>query len=399
MGTIRIALEGLLANRFRAFLTILGMVIGVFSVVVLVSLGQGAKNYVLSEFQGLGSNLIIIQPGKTDRKSRFSHPVGISQKKMTEADVIALQRKAFHLEAVTGVVFGSSTARYAEASNNISVFGCNEQFPQIISVSVGSGSFFNKEEVEFGRRVAVIGSKVAENLFGNEEPLGKPVKLGESEFRVIGVLANMGDKLGINFDEFAFIPTSSALKLFNEDKLFGIRAKSLSKSSSDAAVEEVRSILLERRDGEEDFTIITQTAIMDSMGTILGMLTFVLGGIAGISMLVGGIGIMNMMLVSVTERISEIGIRRAVGATRGDILRQFLYEALVLSLLSGILGLCFAGIATAIISSFTGSFRLTPPLWIIPLAALLCLAVGVFFGLWPARKAASIEVLDALRHE
>jgi putative ABC transport system permease protein len=375
------------------------MVIGVGSVVLLVSLGEGAKRYILREFEGLGANLIVIQPGKSDKKTHFGPPVGAAQRKMTTADVAALERRAINLEAVSGLVLGTVSARYEDAINNITVFGTNEQFPNIITLQLGRGGYFSREEDEYRRRVVVLGTNIASQLFGDADPIGRAVKLNESEFRVVGVLAPMGDKLGLSFDEIGFIPTEAALKLFNEDKLFGIRAKASSRVGVDDAVAEITEILTERRDGEEDFTVLTQVSMMESMNTILSMLTYVLAAIAAISMLVGGIGIMNIMWVSVVERTQEIGIRRAVGARRRDILQQFLAEAVGLSLVSGILGVGGAMLITGVLFVVFPSFDMRAPLWIVVPAFILALGVGTVFGVGPAWRASRIETLDALRYE
>lgn len=396
---LRLAFEALVSHKFRTVLTMLGMIIGVFAVVLLVSLGEGARTYILSEFRGLGTNLIVVQPGKTDERGTFAHPVGSAATKMTLADITAIEKRALNVDAVTGLVLATAKARYEDAVSNINVFGANNQFPRIITMVIGEGNFFTREEDEYGRRVVVLGVKVARNLFGNEYAVGRLIKLNDSEFRVIGVLAPMGEKLGLNLDYFACIPTTAALKLFNENKLFGIRARASSKSGVDDAVEEIRTILKERREGEEDFTIVTQAAMMESMNTILNMLTYVLAAIAAISMLVGGIGIMNIMLVSVSERTQEIGIRRAVGARRIDVLMQFISEAVALSLSSGLIGLALAIGLTYALRLFVTSFDMRPPLWILPPAFLLSIVIGVVFGVWPAAKASRIETLDALRHE
>lgn len=395
----KLSIEALRANKFRTALTMLGMTVGTFAVVLLVSIGQGAKNYIFSEFQGLGSNLIVIQPGRSDQKSPFRPPIGTAKRKMTQLDVTALERRATHLEAVTGLLFGTATAKFEDAVANIEIFGSNEKFPQILTLPVEEGDFFTREEDQFGRRVIVIGANVAKNLFSHISPLGHEIKLNNSQFRVIGVLLPQGDRLGFNLDDFGFIPTTTALRLFNEDKLFGIRAKASSRSSIDYAVAEIREILTERRDGEEDFTIITQGAMMSTMGTILNMLSYVLGGIASISMLVGGIGIMNIMLINVTERIPEIGIRRAVGARRRDIVHQFLTEAVFLSILSGLMGIVAALSLDTAIFWWNPHFDMRAPWWVAPLAFLLCLVVGILSGFWPARKASMIETLEALRRE
>ena len=395
----RLSIESLLSQKLRTTLTVLGMVIGVAAVVLLVSVGQGAKNYVAKEFESLGANLIIIQPGKSDKKTHMGPPIGAAQRKMTTADVLAIERRALNLEAVSGLVLGTASARYEDSLSNITVFGTNEQFPQIITLKIALGDYFSREEDEYRRRVVVLGHNVAEELFGDENPLGRGVKLNESEFKVVGVMAPMGDKLGLSFDELAFIPTEAALKLFNDDKLFGIRAKASSRVSMDDAVAEIGEILKERRDGEEDFTVLTQVSMMESLNTILDMLTYVLGAIAAISMLVGGIGIMNIMWVSVVERTQEIGIRRAVGARKRDILQQFISEALGLSLLGGTVGVGAAILITYGLYFFFPSFDMRAPAWIVGPAFLLAIVVGITFGVLPAWRASRIETLDALRYE
>lgn len=397
--TFMLAIESLRSNAFRSILTMLGMIIGVFSVIVLISLAQGARNYVLSEFQSMGANFIVIQPGKTDKKSVIGPPIGSAERKMTLRDVAALERKSFNLDAVSGLVLGTAEVRFDEGITNITVLGASEQFPKIIAIQFALGNFFSREESESGRRVIAIGSNIAKHLFGDDNPLGRSVKVNQTQFRVIAVLKPMGNKLGFDIDEVAFVPTSAALRLFNDDKLFGIRAKSSSRVALDDAVEEMKTILMERRNGEEDFTIITQRAMADTLDSILGMLSYVLGGIASISMLVGGVGIMNIMLVSVSERISEIGIRRAIGARRKDILLQFLSEALVLTLLSGAIGIFLAIFLTHGAHIFYPSLDMRPPFWAVGGAFMLSFIVGIVFGVWPAKKAAYIETLEALRHE
>ena len=396
---VRLAVESLLVQKLRTALTILGMVIGVGAIVLLVSLGQGAKNYVTSEFEGLGTNLIIIQPGKSDKKTHMGPPVGAAQRKMTTADVMVIEKRALNVEAVSGLVLGTVSARFEDALSNITVFGTNEQFPQILSVRVGRGNYFSREEDDYGRRVLVLGQTVATELFGEADPIGLTVKLNESEFRIIGVLLPMGNKLGLDFDELGFIPTEAALKLFNDDKLFGIRAKASSRVGIDDAVAEISEILKERRDGEEDFTVLTQVSMMESMNTILNMLTYVLAAIAAISMLVGGIGIMNIMWVTVVERTQEIGIRRAVGARRVDILKQLLAEAVALSVLGGAVGVGGAVVLTVSLYFVFPSFDMRAPLWIIAPAFFVAFIVGVVFGVVPAWRASRIEILDALRYE
>ncbi len=396
---IRLAIENLIVNKLRSGLTMLGMIIGVGAVVLLVSIGNGAKNYITGEFEGLGTNFITIQPGKTDSKGGLGPPMLATKRKLTLGDVDALEKQAVNLQAVSSLMFGAGTVKSFDRTMNINVMGCNEQFIEIFNLDLQQGQFISREESETGRRVAIIGHKVARELFGGESALGKSVKVNESDHKVIAVLQLTGEKLGMNLDELVIVPTRSAMRIFNDDRLFGIRAKARSKVAVDDAVIEIKEILISRHNGQEDFTIMTQGAILQTMNTILGMLTYVLAGIAMISMLVGGIGIMNIMLVSVTERTREIGIRRAVGARRKDILNQFLTEAVVLSFIGGLTGLLGSTFFTYLVSWLVPRFNMRAPLWILLPAFSISLVTGVLFGVWPARKAAHIETIEALRYE
>lgn len=394
-----LAFESLKSNKMRAGLTMLGMIIGVGAVVLLVSIGNGAKNYITSEFEGLGSNLIMVQPGKTDSKGGMGPPMGNSKKKLTLADVEAIERQAYNVEAITGVMFGTAAVSRNEATSNVTLLGVNEQFNRILNVKVGLGQFISRDEDSSARRVAVLGSNTAKNLFGSDSAIGQWVKVNQSEHRVIGILSASGQTLGFNMDDMVLIPTRTAMRLLNEDKLFGLRAKARSKVGVFDAVEEIKSILTKRQNGEENFTVTTQLSMLQSMNTILGMLTFVLAGIAMISMIVGGIGIMNIMLVSVTERTREIGIRRAVGARQIDILKQFLFEAIVLSFLGGLIGLMSSSFTTYVIYWIIPKFDMRAPVWVMVPAFLMSLVTGVIFGVFPARKASKIETIEALRFE
>ena len=391
--------EAIVENKLRSALTMLGMIIGVMAVILLVSVGTGAKRYITSEFESLGTNVILIQPGKTDKKNSMGPPVSSSKGKLTMSDVESLQKNAQSLSAVSGVMFGAGVVKNDQATNNINILGCNDQFNRIFNMTITEGNFFSKEDEDSGRRVVVLGHTIKENLFGSTTALGKLVKINESEHRVIGIIKPTGDKLGFNVDDMVFIPTKSALRLFNTDKLFGIRASGKSRSGLDDAVKDLTSVLKERHNGEEDFTVITQVTMLDSMNTILNMLTYALAAIAFISMLVGGIGIMNIMLVSVTERTREIGIRRAVGARRSDILKQFMIEAVVISVAGGLVGILISMIITYSLFLFFPTFDMRPPFWILPPAFFLSFFTGVVFGVWPAKKAAHIQTIDALRYE
>jgi putative ABC transport system permease protein len=397
--SLRFALEGLFRNLFRTLLTMIGLVIGVFAVVSLVSLGNGAKLYVVNEFQGLGTNLIMVQPGKAEKKGMMGPPVGSSERKMTLADVEAIERKARTLDSVSGITIGSTSIEYEENLASATIFGVNEQFDRILNFTLKQGSFFTRDEDSYGRRFVVLGTELSKSLFGSSYPIGRVLRINESNFKVIGVLTPMGNKLGLDMDQIAMIPTKSSLKLFNEDKLFGIRARASTKSSVQDAVNEITTIFRERRNGKDDVTILTQQAMISSLDSILGVLSYVIAGIAAISMLVGGIGIMNMMLVNVTERIQEIGIRRAVGARKIDILQQFLCESLLLSVVGGTIGILLSYALSSLVSLIYPIVDLNPPPWIVLCSMLLSLLVGLLFGVIPAIKASNIDTLEALRHE
>lgn len=300
---------------------------------------------------------------------------------------------------MTGITFGAGAIKYEGVTSNMSIMGANDRLVKIFNIKIGLGGYFTREDEEAGRRLVVLGHKVAKNIFGDENPLGRLVKINESEHRVVGVTQKMGESLGFNMDDLVIVPTKSSLRLFNEERLTGIRAKAKSKVSIDDAVNEIRDILKHRRNGEEDFTVLTQASMLQTMNTILGMLTYVLGGIAMISMVVGGIGIMNIMLVSVTERTREIGIRRAVGARSRDILKQFIAEAILLSLMGGLTGLIGSVGITYLVYFAKPSFDMRAPLWIVIPAFLMSFVSGLLFGVWPARKAARIQTIEALRYE
>ena len=396
---IQLAFEAMLGNKLRSGLTMLGMIIGVGAVVLLVSIGNGARNYITGQFEGMGTNILMVQPGRTDTKSGMGPPVGSSQRKLTLGDEEALIRQATSLEAVTGIVVGTGSAVVPGRTRNMTILGANQELVRIFNFKVGAGSFYNVDEATSGRRVAVLGYNIAHDLFPDQSPIGQLIKLNQFEHRVVGVIEKSGETIGFNLDEMVLIPTKSAMRIFNEDKLLGLRMKAKSKTGMNDAIEETKQILMHRHAGQEDFTVVTMASMLDTLNTILGMLTYVLGGIAMISMIVGGIGIMNIMLVSVTERTREIGIRRAVGARRGDILKQFLAEAVALSLIGGAIGLVGSVGITYLVYFFVPKFDMRAPIWIMIPAFIISNLIGILFGVWPARKAAHIETIEALRYE
>jgi putative ABC transport system permease protein len=394
-----VAFEAIRGSKLRSSLTMLGMIIGVAAVVLLVSIGNGAKNYILREFESLGTNLIVVQPGKTDTKGGFGPPAINSKRKMTLADVEALQKQAVNIDSVAGIVFGTAAVKYLDKTSNSNLLGTNDQFNRIINIPVESGEFISNEEEQTGRRVVVLGQGIRNRLFGETPAIGQVVKINEAEHRVIGILKKSGEALGFNVDDYAFVPTKSAQRIFNDDKLMGLRVKAKTKVGMMDAVQEIREIMMSRNNGIDDVTIVTQGTMIETMNTILNMLTYVLAGIAFISLVVGGIGIMNIMLVSVTERTREIGIRRAVGARRLDIMKQFIVESVTLSIAGGAIGMMGSAFLTYLVFWLAPSFDMRAPIWIMIPAFLISVTIGVVAGVWPARKAANIETIEALRYE
>jgi putative ABC transport system permease protein len=394
-----LALEMLLANRVRSVLTTLGVVIGVAAIILLVSLGEGATAYITRELTGLGTNLLIITPGKTQTSGGFHPPLASTVRKLTYEDAVALRRRATILTDAVPVVLGSGKVRFQGASRDTSVIGVTPEFQRVRHLYVEIGQFVDDEDVEGRRRVVVLGRTVKRELFGEENPLGQFVTLADSRYRVIGIMEQKGMSLGFDIDDLVFIPVKSAQDLFDTDRLFEILVSVRSPEEVDQAMRQVKDILMRRHGNREDFTVVSQGAILSTFTTILKILTAVLGGIAGISLLVGGIGIMNIMLVSVRERTREIGIRKAVGARRRDILGQFLLESVVLSSLGGGLGI-LVGIGGARGLSFFFTYLPTRvSLWAVLMAVGFSVAVGVFFGVYPARRAASLDPIQALRYE
>ena len=394
-----LALEMLVANRVRSALTMLGVVIGVAAIILLVSLGEGATAYITRELTGLGTNLLIITPGKTQTSGGFHPPVAGTVRRLTYEDAVALRRRASLLTDAVPVVLGTGKIRYQGVSRDTSVIGVTPEFQRVRNLYVEIGQFVSEEDVEGRRRVVVLGRTVKRELFGEENPLGQFVTLADSRYRVIGIMERKGVSLGFDIDDLVFIPVKSAQDLFDTDRLFEILASVRSPDEIDRAIQQVKDILMRRHGNREDFTLTSQGAILSAFTAILKILTAVLGGIAGISLLVGGIGIMNIMLVSVRERTREIGIRKAVGARRRDILGQFLLESVMLSCLGGGLGIIVGVGGAKGLSIFFTYLPTRVSLWAVLMAFGFSAAVGVFFGVYPARRAALLDPIQALRYE
>jgi putative ABC transport system permease protein len=396
--TIAIAFQTLAANKVRSALTMLGVIIGVLSVVLLVALGEGARQYVTDEFAGLGTNILIVTPGKTETTGHMP-PMAESVHKLTFGDSEAIKKRARGVKDIAPIVFGASYVKYEQRRRSTTVIGTTSAFPDIRNIHVDIGSFITDEDVQSNRRVVAIGRTVKQELFGSANPLGKLMSIGGAKFRVVGIMEEKGMSLGFDIDDLVFIPVKSAQELFNTDALLEILVAVESKDSIELAEQAVKKVLMIRHNNTEDFTIVSQAAMLSSFETIMKALTFMLTGIASISLLVGGIGIMNIMLVSVSERIREVGIRKAVGAKDRHILIQFMVESTVLSSSGGTIGILIGWLGAFIARKAYPALPTHVSMWSASLAFGFSCLVGVFFGVYPARKAAQADPVEALRYE
>ncbi len=403
MEGIRSAWQGLSANKMRAALTMLGVIIGVMAVVALLSVGQGMERSVIQQIQSIGTNLILLGPEPAQGG------------RLTNGDLEAI-RDPFNVPAVvqaTAEVRGQAQLILAGQDRLASVTGTTPEFLQVRNFEVSLGDFITQDDLDQRTRVAVLGWDVYEDLFGPDGdvyPIGQTIKLNGTPFPVVGVLAPKGGVGVTNQDDVIFIPlTTAQSRLFPQQRagaqptVSAIMATVASEEQMDQVIEQITELLRERHrlglEEEDDFMIFGQDELLDVFGSITGIITIFLGAIAGISLLVGGIGIMNIMLVSVTERTREIGIRKAVGALRRDILLQFLIEALVLSLIGGLVGLALGIALSHSIGSLSPDLAPIISLQVVLVAVGFAVAVGLFFGLYPALRASELRPIEALRYE
>jgi len=399
------ALESLVANRLRSALTILGIVIGVAAVIAMLAIGSGAENTITGEIQGIGTNLLFVaQTGSDD--IRNPKPITLG-----DAEAINDPLQAPSVAGVAAAVQGRGEITFGGESTTTTLYGVTENYPQVRNLNLLEGDFFNENQLLSRSSVAILGPEVAENLFGRKNGLvGEKVRIEGQTFRVVGVLEEQGGSAFNNQDDQVVIPLSTAqtrlIKRPQYNQVDVLFVQAFSTELIDQAELEISEILRKRHRtelGKDDFTIISQDDIIGVASSITNVLTIFLGGIAAISLLVGGIGIMNIMLVSVIERTREIGLRKALGARKVDILVQFLAESLLLSLVGGLLGIAFGWLISFTVGQIAAAndVSINPVISLnaVLLATLFSIAVGLFFGIYPANRAANLQPVEALRYE
>lgn len=395
LDLLRFSGASLRGHRLRSLLSLIGVAIGISSVMVLTSLGEGARTYVVGEFASLGSNLLIVVPGKTETQAEapiFSE----APNDLTLQDAEALVRRSHRIVRVAPISLGTALAAHGEKQREATVIGTTADMLKVRKLQMEIGRFLPEGDLDRGARVCVIGAKIHSELYGGANPLGTVLRVGEERFKVIGVIRPRGVSIGIDLDEVVEIPVSSALALFNRNSLFRIFAEVRSHEEIGAAAKEAIAILKERHNGVEDVTIIKQDSVLSAFGKILGVLTAGLAAIAAISLAVAGIGIMNVMLVSVNERTGEIGLLKALGAERGQILGLFLVEASILSSAGGAVGVGAGYLLAALVRSLWPALPAEPPNWAVGSALVVAAGIGVTFGAIPARRAARLDPVLAL---
>lgn len=392
----RYAVQGLTGQPLRSALTALGIAVGIAAVVLLTSLGEGVHRYVLGEFTQFGTNLIGITPGKTSTTG-FSGAVISNVRPMSIEDALALERLP-RVKAAVPVVQGNAAVKFGPRSRRTYIFGVGAAMPEVWRMRVAQGRFLPDDDPRTARAFVVLGSKVRSELFGGANPLGRRLRIGGERYRVIGVMESKGQLLGFDLDDAVFIPAGRALALFNRESLMEIDLLYAAGSRSADVARRAKGLLIDRH-GAEDFTIVTQDQMLEVLGSILNILTMAVGALGGISLLVGGVGILTIMTIAVNERKSEIGLLRALGAGRRQILSLFIGEAIVLAGLGGVAGLAVGTGGAWLLGALVPALPTHTSWRYVLLAEGLAVVIGLAAGVLPARHAARLDPIEALRAE
>jgi putative ABC transport system permease protein len=393
---VRLTGGAVVAHRMRSFLTALGIMVGIGSVVLLTSIGEGVHRFVLHEFTQFGTNILGVAPGKTSTFG-MSGAVINNVRPLSLEDAEALGRIP-QVRAVVPVVQGNGEVEAGKRSRRAMIIGTGAEVPEVWQMRVRSGRFLPKDDPRQARAYAVLGSKLRDELFGSESPLGEIVRIAGERYRVIGVMESKGQFLGFDLDDTVYIPTARALAMFNRESLMEIDLLYADDADSEVISERVNRILTDRH-GYEDFTITTQEEMLETLGTILNILTLAVGAVGGISLVVGAVGILTIMSIAVNERTSEIGLLRALGARRSQVLALFLGEAVVLSAVGGLAGLALGVGGAWLLGMAIPGLPVHTPWEYVLLAEGMAAMIGVVAGVAPARSAAMLDPVEALRGE
>jgi putative ABC transport system permease protein len=394
---IRFARDAAVGSPLRTVLLVLAISIGVAAVVVLTALGDGARRYVMREFSSLGTNLVVVIPGRSQTGGfNPASAIGSTPRDLTIADAQALLR-ARAVRRIAPLAIGTSEISVGGKLREVMVGGTTSEYILIRELSLAQGSFLPEEDWNSGSAVAVIGSNIRTELFGSEPAVGRLVRVGGRRFRIVGVLAESGQTLALNTDEVVLVPVAQAQSMFNSNTLFRIMVEAKSREAIPLAKAEVQETIKQRHENEEDVTVVTQDAVLATFDRLLSTLTLGVAGIAAISLAVAGILVMNVMLVSVVQRTSEIGLLKALGTTSRTIELAFLTEAGILSIAGAVLGYLLGQAGAALIRYLYPTFPAYPPAWAVLAGLGTALATGIIFGVAPARRAASLDPVEALQ--
>ena len=400
--SVRIALNALTANKLRSILTMLGIIIGVGAVIAMVSVGLGVKQNITNSIASLGSNMLIVMPGSSNTGGVRS--AAGSRTTLKYEDAVAIKSKIKNIDYVSPTVQRSFQVVNGNQNWNTTVYGVTPEYMRIRSLAVSAGSFISLSDLTKRHRVAVIGTTVASNLYGSKNPVGLNIRVNNQPYKVIGVLESKGQSsMGQDQDDIVIIPLTTAMeRLLGITYVQSVNVQVTSQDKMNLVQEDIEALMRQRHritgGKEDDFNVRNMTSLMETVSETTSMLTLFLGSVAAISLLVGGIGIMNIMMVSVTERTREIGIRKALGATFKAIMTQFLIESVVIGVIGGLIGIAFGCFASVMIAKF-GGFNTVITMSPILLSFSFSVGIGLFFGIYPARKAALLNPIEALRYE
>ncbi|MFP6565629.1 MAG: ABC transporter permease [Myxococcota bacterium] len=394
IDVIEFSWTALTRHRRRSLLSVLGITVGVASVVVLTAGGEGAQRFVAQEFASLGTNLLMVMPGRNETTGALPGVGGVPND-LTLGDVRAIRRDLRGVRLVVPSAIGNDTVANGERRRQVAVVGTTAGFREVRKLQMAAGRFLPANDLERGAAIAVIGSKVARELFGTENPVGRVLRVGGWRMRVVGVVAPKGRQLGLDIDDMVMVPVATAMRIFDLSSLGTIYIETHSHADVDLMKKKVLALLAERH-GEDDVSVITPDTVLGALNEILVALTLAVAGIGAIALAVAGLGVMNLMLVSVSERTVEVGLLRAIGATRKQVQRLFFVEAVLLSLCGAVIGIGLGWAAVQVFVAFYPEFPASPPAWAVASVLVVALAGGAVFGVLPARRATDLDPVDAL---